>query len=151
MQTIRQRRDRHGRSLRSQSVAPRRRSAAQSAFGQGSFKPISEADLNQYARLLGLTDEPDPTTLDVTVEARIDEPSGNASVRLRNWSTGEFEQVGSFSIGETDVRETFADLDASVYVSDAGEVDVSLKTIVFVPFLAFTFDNFVDQVEVVVR
>jgi len=36
-------------------------------------------------------------------------------------------------------------------VSESGDIELSIKHLVFVPFLAFTFESFVDQVEIVVE
>jgi len=94
------------------------------------------------------TDVGSPTTLDLTIEARIDEFSGTAQVSLRNWSTGEFDQVGSHNIGSREQSVEIPDIDAANYVSDSGEIEVRVKHIVFAPFLAFTFDSFIDEVQV---
>jgi len=92
-----------------------------------------------------------PTALDVTVEARIDEPSGTARASLRNWTTGKFDVLGSYPIGDTDAAETFPDIDAADYVSDTGAIELRVRHTVFVPFLAFTFESFVDQTEILVE
>jgi len=92
-----------------------------------------------------------PATLDLTVESRIDEPSGTARVSLRNWSTGEFESVGTYSIGTTEEAVTISDIPAADYVNGSGEIDAQLRHVVFVPFLAFTFESFVDEVAIEVR
>jgi len=82
-----------------------------------------------------------PATLDLTIESRIDEPAGTARVSLRNWNTGEFEPVDTFPVGATNYVNT----------SGGGEIDLQLRHVVFVPFLAFTFESFVDHVEIAVE
>jgi len=114
---------------------------------------------NMTMTISAVTSVQSPTTLDLTIESRIDEPAGTARVSLRNWSTGDFETVGSHSIGETETVETFPGLDAQLYVNTSGggggggggEIDVQIKHIVIVPFFAFTFDSFVDHVEIAVE
>jgi len=92
-----------------------------------------------------------PALIDLAIEDRIDQPAGTSQVRLRNWNTGQFVLVNSHAVGTSDNVVSIPDLDASVYVNASGEIDVSIKHIVFVPFLAFTFESFVDHVEIEVR
>jgi len=96
-----------------------------------------------------------PATLDLTIESRIDEPAGTARVSLRNWNTGEFEPVDTFPVGDTDDVHVTSGIDATNYVNTSGggggEIDLQLRHVVFVPFLAFTFESFVDHVEIAVE
>ena len=68
-----------------------------------------------------------------------------------NHNTGEFDAVGQFAIGQAEATETITDINATDYVDANGEIELSVKQIVFVPFLAFTFESFIDQVEISVR
>jgi len=98
-----------------------------------------------------VSDVTSPATLDLTIESRIDEPSGSARISLRNWSAGEFEPVGAYAVGTSEEVRTIAGIGAASYVNASGEIDVAVKHIVFVPFLAFTFESFLDQVEITVQ
>lgn len=91
-----------------------------------------------------------PSTLDLKLETRIDEPSGLAQVKLFNWNTTNFDNIGSFPISEIDTVEILDNIDATDYVNTAsnGEIQLSLKQLVFVPFLAFNFDSFIDHVQI---
>ena len=71
-------------------------------------------------------------------------------IRLRNWTTGSFDLVGSYTIGSTDEVISFDGIDAANYVDGAGGIEVSIKHIVGVPFLAYTFESFIDQVNILV-
>jgi len=117
-----------------------------SGFGQ-TFIDLHNVDL----RIMAQTDVANPTALDITVESRIDEPAGNSGIRLRNWTTGEFDQVGAHAVGETDQIVTIDGIDAADYVNETGQIEISIKQTVFVPIFAFTFESFFDQVEVVIR
>lgn len=92
-----------------------------------------------------------PIILDLKIESRIDEPSGLAQIRIRNWNTNQFESVGSYSIGNTDQVDLINSIDATNFIDGSGNIDLSIKHLVFVPFLAFTFELFIDQVEIVVE
>lgn len=92
-----------------------------------------------------------PTAMSLAIESHIDEPAGTAQIRLRNWTTGMFEPVGQYAIGNVDAAEQIGDIDTTSYVDPSGRIDLSIRHIVFVPFLAFTFESFVDQVEMNVR
>ena len=94
-----------------------------------------------------------PVSLDLTIESRIDEPAGTETIRLRNWNTGEFDQISSHPVGMDEEARTFPGLDASNYIntSGAGEIEARVQHVVFVPFLAFTFESFIDLVEFAVQ
>ena len=99
-----------------------------------------------------VTNLSNPQSLDLTFESRIDEPAGIAQVRLFNYNTQQFEQVGSHGLGNTDAVNTIEDIDAADYVDpNTGGIELSIKHIVFVPFFAFTFESFVDHVEIAVK
>jgi len=102
-------------------------------------------------RIDAATDVQNPAALDLAFEMRIDEPSGTAQVRLLNHGTSMFEQVGQFGIGTSDEVREIIGVAAGSYVSGQGEIELAIKHIVFVPFLAFTFESWVDLVEIAVR
>ena len=92
-----------------------------------------------------------PSTVNLSIESRIDEPAGTMQVRLRNWTTGAFDFVGSAPIGNTDDVDAFPDIDAADHVNGSGEIEASIRHIVFVPFLAFTFESWLDWLEISVQ
>ena len=92
-----------------------------------------------------------PSSIDLTVEDRIDAVSGLGQVFLRNWSTNQFEQVGSYALGAGDAVQLFSGIDATDFVDGSGAIALSVKHTVFVPLFAYNFESFIDQVEVVVR
>ena len=92
-----------------------------------------------------------PSLIDLRFESRIDEPAGTAQVRLLNHNTQQFDFVGQYALGNTDTIDTIIDIDATNYVGGAGEIEMSIKHIVFVPFLAFTFESWLDWVEIAVE
>jgi len=117
-----------------------------SGFGE-TFVDLHNLTLDIHAS----TTVDSPSTLDVAIESRIDEPTGSARVSLRNWSTGAFETVGTYSIGTTEEVVVIEDIDASQYVSGDGSIDLRLRHVVFVPFIAFTFESFIDEVGIAVE
>ena len=119
---------------------------ARSGFG------LSLADLHKMElRAVAVTSNASPASLDISVESRIDEPSGTMRISLRNWNTNNFDPIGTAPVGNTDQTELIQGVGAADYVSDVGEIEVEVEHIVFVPFLAFTFESFVDAIEVTVR
>jgi len=94
------------------------------------------------------TTVPAPATIDVTIESRIDQPTGIATVFLRNWNSNDFEQVGQYSVGNTDATQVISGINATNYVNGNGDIDVKIKHVVFRPFLAFQFDSFFDLIQV---
>ena len=115
-----------------------------SGFGEN----FSEAHLMRMF-VIASTETPSPTSLSVSVEARISEPTGRSTIALRNWHTDRFDVIGSHAIGMQDITATFENLDAGLYVrGDDGRIEVSVSHVVFMPFLAFQFNSGVDLVEV---
>jgi len=103
------------------------------------------------AQFLATTSVNSPSTIDLTIESKINEPSGTTQVRIRNWTTGQYDLLGQYAVGLNDNVRQFSGLDGSRYVSNVGEIDVKLKVLVFRPILAYTFQSFIDQIEIVVN
>jgi hypothetical protein len=117
-----------------------------SGFGR-SFLDLHLLDLVVHAT----TAASNPATIDLTIESRINQPSGTARVRLRNWNTNQFEQVSQYAIGNTEATQVISGINASNYVAGDGSIDVSIRHVVFVPIFAFQFDSFFDQVKIEVE
>jgi len=117
-----------------------------SGFG-GTFIDLHHMEMQIDA----MTNVQSPTSIDLTIESRIDEPSGIEQIRVFNHTTGAFDLIRQHAIGSTDTREVIADIDATQYAGPTGVIKVRIKHIVFVPFLAFTFQSFVDLVEIAVE
>jgi len=100
------------------------------------------------ARIDATTAVESPTTLEIAIESRIDQPSGTAQVRLRNHGSGQEDLIRQYALGQTESTEVVSGVNASNYVGVGGEIELSVKHIVFVPFLAFTFESFLDLVEI---
>jgi hypothetical protein len=92
-----------------------------------------------------------PATINLTIESRIEHPTGFAQIRLLNHQTQRFELVRQYPLGPTDDVETIAGIDAADYVGPQGEIQLSIKQIVLVPFLAFTFESWIDWVDIEVQ
>lgn len=111
-------------------------------------------DLHNMEMLVSaITNIETPVSINLLTESHLDHPAGIAQIRFRNWNTNQFESVGSYAIGNTDNVNTIDNIDATNYVNTAGmgEIEMSLKHIVFVPFLAFTFESFIDQIDISVN
>ncbi len=93
-----------------------------------------------------------PATLDIQAEGRLNHPGGVTRVRLRNWSTNGFEQVGQYPVGTTEVVRTLTGINATnrVRASD-GRIELALRQSVVATFTAMGFDSFFDHVQVTVE
>jgi len=119
-----------------------------SGFGQ------SLADLHHMEMAISAESSvQSPVSVDLIFETRTSEPFGLARIQAFNWTGDFFETVGSFPLADADTINRIEDLDADSYIDTArdGNVDLLVKHIVFVPFLAFRFESFIDLVEIVVR
>jgi len=97
------------------------------------------------------TGVPSPVTLDLTIESRIDEPAGIAQIRLRDWDAGTFTYLGQYPIGASDESTTLRNIAAADFISPDGDIRLSIKHIVFAPFVKFDFESWFDHVEIRVR
>jgi len=112
----------------------------------------SLADLHSMELVVDATTSVvDAETIDLLIESRIDEPAGSARVRLWNWETSTYDTIGQFGIGEIDDQEVLAGVAADGRVSESGQIRVSIEHVVHVPFLAFSFESWIDHVGVFVR
>jgi len=118
----------------------------QSGFGS-SFSDLHRMDM----RVGAVTSVESPLVMDLAVEARIGEPSGIARIFVRDQIDGAYDQVASYPIGPVEETHEVLGLEASRYVSELGEIDVRVKHNVFVPFVAFRFESWIDLVEISVR
>jgi len=94
------------------------------------------------------TDVAAPSLLDLVFESRIEDTSGIAQVRLFNWSTGQFELIGSHPLGVVDQVRQINDVNAANYINAQGDFRLSIKHIVFVPLFAYIFESLIDQAEI---
>lgn len=67
------------------------------------------------------------------------------------YRNAQHDQGGSFALGNADAVNTIEGIDASNYVDGAGGIELSIKHLVFVPFFAFTFESWIDWVEIAVE
>jgi len=109
-------------------------------------------DLHHMEVLIGANTTVDgAANVEITVESSIDQPSGSAQIRVRNWTTGQLNLVDTYAVGQTEASRVIGPLAAADYISGEGDIEVSIKHIVFVPFLAFTFESSIDFVGVEVE
>jgi hypothetical protein len=61
-----------------------------------------------------ITSVASPATIDITVEASRGVAGGTANFRLKNWSTNNWDQVDSYSLGTTEIARTKTGVTASI-------------------------------------
>ncbi|MGI9015069.1 MAG: FG-GAP repeat domain-containing protein [Phycisphaerales bacterium] len=93
-----------------------------------------------------------PEEINIDIEARLNNPGGNVTVRLRNWNSNTLMQVDAFGLGTTEQREAANVQPASQYVR-AGDsrIELSMKTVVIATFSTSGFRAEVDQIAIAVR
>ena len=120
--------------------------AVRSGFG------ASLVDLHHMeTEIAAVTTAANPQTIDLEIEARISEPAGTGQVRLFNHTSGAFDLVDTHIVSSTDSVIAIADIPARDYIAGGGEIALRIKHIVFVPFVAFTFESRLDWVEMAVE
>ena len=93
-----------------------------------------------------------PEEINVAIEARLNNPGGNVTVRLRDWKSKMLMQVDAFAMGTTKQRVTPNVQPASQYVR-AGDsrIELSMKAVVIATFSTSRFRAEVDQIAIEVR
>ncbi len=107
----------------------------------------------------GSTTLQNTSTIDLNIESRIDRSTGSAKIRLKNWTTGQLDVVADYQISDIDSVIQVADLNASLYVSKTGEIELELKhsttlsriTPTSPSILDFTFVSFIDEITIIAR
>jgi hypothetical protein len=92
------------------------------------------------------------SNLDVAFESRINNPNGMGKLRLRNWNSGDFEQVLAFPLGTTDglIEVDGIGGENRVRASD-GRIEVSLRCVVIATFTVTGFEGSFDGAWVTVE
>ena len=106
---------------------------------------------NMTGWIFASTNLANPATLNVSVEESIDEPAGTSTLSMFDWNAGVFDPIGTFGLNQTDTVHTVNGVDATDYVDATGTMIVQVKHTVFVPFIAFTFESFLDFAEIEVQ
>jgi len=91
-------------------------------------------------------------TIDIIIEGRIDQPAGTERLSLRNWKTNEFDAVDTRPVGLDETIRNVDDIAADPYIRPGDDrIELRVRQTVFVPFLAFTFESFFDQIRIETR
>ena len=70
-------------------------------------------------------------------------------MRFLNHSTGVFDTVAQYPALQS--MQLIEGIDATNYVGSNGEIEMSFRQIVFVPFVAYEFHNFIQWVDISVE
>ena len=117
---------------------------ARSAFGFLS----SEPNLLEV-RVRATTDNVSPTTIDLGIESRNNNPGAVATVRLRNYASNSLEQVAQYNVSQTDSIFSLPSVAAGDFVrSSDGRVEMNVKQVVIATFSLSGFQAFFDEVTV---
>jgi hypothetical protein len=112
-----------------------------SAFGFSATEP-NIVD----ARAGAISSNTEIDAFDATVEAKLNNPGGAARLRVRNWQTQAFEQIGQFQIGTTEITRFFDEVDAENRVRQLdGRIELSLRMTVIATFSAEGFTASIDR------
>jgi len=93
-----------------------------------------------------------PTSLDCSIEARLNQTGGAARLRLRNWSTGLFEQIHQFALSTVDAVEAVYDVPGANRVRTSDQrIEMQLSASTLSTFSIVGFDASIDHVAASVR
>lgn len=93
-----------------------------------------------------------PVSMEIGIESRITDVAATAWVFLKDWNTGQFVQVGTFSVGMSERTERIGVSNGSRFrrASD-GRVELLIREVVFFPMTLGGFHSWIDQVAIDVR
>ena len=74
-----------------------------------------------------------PTAIDVVIDGHIDTPEALGKILLRNWRTGEWDQVEAWAPADEERRVTAYNIDATDYVNEQGKILARVCQIAFEP------------------
>ena len=115
--------------------------------GRSSFGFLSSEPNLIDLHIGAVTAQSDVDEINLTIESRLNNPGGSVTLRLRDWDTNSLEEVHSYTLGTTEVRETANVADASPYVRDGdGRIELSVKSVVVATFSLSGFRVEFDQV-----
>jgi len=87
----------------------------------------------------------DVGAVEIAVETRISEPAGTMELRVFDPIEDRFVRVATFPIGKEEMTHVWTGEAANV-IDPNGFAHLEIKHIVFAPFLAFTFESFIDRI-----
>ena len=102
---------------------------------------------NMEMLVYAVADLAEAESLSLSIESSINEASGRAIISLLNWTSGVYDDVGSYAIGSIEEVFTISNIPATEYVDDLGAIEMRIRHLVFVPFLAYTFESSIDLVQ----
>ncbi|MGI9014881.1 MAG: S8 family serine peptidase [Phycisphaerales bacterium] len=116
---------------------------ADSAYGFLSSQP------NVLRVVAGFEASGTPSTFDVTVESRTNNPVGLLKIAVKHWQRNEFDTVGTGPVGNSDSTVMVENLDAAgrIRASD-GRMEVETTHIVIATFSSTGFRGRIDMVQV---
>lgn len=102
-------------------------------------------------RIQAVTTVGSPATIDLSVESRIDQPNGAATLALRNFNTNQFDVVLQYNINNVEDTVVVNDVPAANRVAGNGAIELEIKHVVIAPFSALGFISFFDEVDIQVQ
>ena len=111
----------------------------------------SEPNVNRV-QFAAATSVVSPTTVDVTIESKLNNPGGTATVRAYNFTTGAFETISTYNMTTTDQTVNIPIGSAATYIEpDLGTMGIDAKHIVVATFSLSGFISSYDLVEFTVE
>lgn len=117
---------------------------SRSGFGFSAIEPtVLELRIGAIAADLSAA------TIGLEIESAISQSNGVASVRLRNWMNGAFEEVHTFTVDQQERTEVIAGIDATNRIRPKdGRIELAHRIVVAATFSALGFDASHDRVAV---
>ncbi len=103
-------------------------------------------------RIRAMTAVQNPDTIAITLEAHLTDIEAIVTLFLKNFQTGQFEQVAQFTNGlGVDTTNTVNVPNAARFVRPNGRIVLRVKKIVILPFTLNGFHSLEDLLEIRVR
>ena len=115
--------------------------------GQSQFGFLSSEPNVAECVVVGMTGNLSPSTANLAIEARLNNPNGSIRLQLRDWTTGVRETIHSYTLGTVETRESVNIANAVPFVrATDGEVELAMKSVVVATFSLSGFQLSIDEI-----
>lgn len=108
---------------------------------------VNQPNIKEWINVMQ-TDMTNATSLDFKFVWRSDRNGAVAQVALKNWSTGQFVQIGQTTLGTVNQTDTFNGVPAANFIRGDGRIEMRVFVFVTQQLFVPAFFTIVDQIQV---
>lgn len=118
-----------------------------SQFGFSALEPnITELRVDASS-----SGSPTSSSLTARLRARLTNPGGQGTLRLRNWTNGLYPVIATFPVGTSAATVEIEGINPALHVNQNGQIEARIRHVVIATFTALGFNSEHDLVELEVH